>query len=116
PASFSTASASLSVGSMLATQMLSQEGEQSSFLSVYEELVAASQVKYKPSDATLPQPAANNLFSKLLAEEKTQASQMIFAQAPKAAAEHAAASAPLPAAKPVARKPEPSAPSIEGLR
>jgi len=113
PAFMSTSSASLSVGSMLATQIASQEGGDG-YLQVYEEMVAASQVKYKPSDATMPKPAPNDLFSKMLAEEKTHVSQMITQQ-PKAAVEQVASTVQQPAAKPAARR-ESSAPNLENVR
>ncbi len=73
PSSLSTSSATLGASAIFATQLLSQDVPGAvEFLAVYEALVAASQVKYKPSNAALPEPAANNLFAKLLAEEKTQ--------------------------------------------
>lgn len=81
PASFSTSSASLSASAMFATQLLSQGAQEAGeYLKVYEELAAASQVKYKPSNATMPEPAPNNLFAKMLSETKEQFSARQAAQ------------------------------------
>lgn len=118
PASLSTANASLSAGAMLATQFLSQ-GPQAGgeFFAVYEELVAASQVKYKPSNATAPEPAPNNLFAKMLAETQTQNNVKIavqIQQAPKEAVSQAAA--PLAAPVPVKQKPATQTSSVAAVR
>lgn len=95
PANLSTASASLSASSMLATQFLSQDANAGdAFFAVYEELVAASQVKYKPSDAGAPQPAPNNLFAKMLAETQTQTNVRVNVQAQQAPKEAIAQAAP----------------------
>lgn len=101
PTSFSTASATLSASAMVATQFLSQNSPAGdAFFAVYEELVAASQVKYKPSNATAPEPAPNNLFAKMLADTQTQNNTRVVVQAqlaPKEAATHAApTTAPIP--------------------
>lgn len=115
PASLSTSNATFSPGAMLATQIFSQDGGDGYF-AVYEELVAASQVKYKPSDAQRPEPATNSLFSKMLAEEQSHSTLAMAQQAPKMAAAAAAAAAaqPQPAAQvnktsAPARKSEPAA-------
>ncbi len=95
PANFSTASASLSASSMLATQFLSQDAHAGdAFFAVYEEMVATSQVKYKPSDAGAPQPAPNNLFAKMLAETQTQTNVRVNIQAQQAPKEAVAQAAP----------------------
>lgn len=102
PASFSTASASLSASAMFATQLLAQDASGGEILASYEELVAAAQVKYKPSDATLPPPAPNNLFAKMLAETQTQQRAQLHIQTqqhPKETATQAAVQAPLSSAK-----------------
>lgn len=102
PASFSTNSASLSVNTMFAAQSLAQEGSVANeYLPVYEELAAASQVKYKPSDATLPEPAPNNLFAKMLAEEQQVASSAaVMHNAPHQEAPQAATATKAPAPAP----------------
>ncbi|MDX2073315.1 MAG: hypothetical protein SFX19_02990 [Alphaproteobacteria bacterium] len=112
PANLNTSSASLSASAIFATQLLSQDAEGSSVLfEVYDELVAAAQVKYKPSNAALPEPVPNNLFAKILAEEQTQNSQRVVAQAaavPKETAAPAAlqtaAAAPKLSAAPLKQK------------
>lgn len=73
PASFSTSTASLSANAMFATQLLSQDAQGAGeLLATYEALAEASQVKYKPSNATLPEPAPNNLFARMMAETQNQ--------------------------------------------
>ena len=67
PASFTTNAASLSADAMYTAQALSQDP------GVYETMIADAQVKYKPSNATVPEPAANNIFAKMLAEEQSHA-------------------------------------------
>ena len=95
PANLSTASATLSASAMFATQSLSQSAQAGSeFFAVYEELVAAAQVKYKPSNATAPEPAANNLFAKMLAETQTQNNVRVSVQTQQAPKESLAQAAP----------------------
>ena len=102
PANFSTASASLSASAMFATQLLSQDAQGGTeFFAVYEELVAAAQVKYKPSNATMPEPASGSLFAKMLAETQAQNNVRVSAQVQQATREAVTQAAPqtLPAAK-----------------
>ena len=116
PSSLSTSSASLSTTTMFATQLLSQNDRGSApLLAVYEELVAASQVKYKPSMAAQPQPASNNLFAKMLAEEKSHTMQPARETMAQVAQQSAA---PTPRApQPKARSAETaSVPPASGLR
>jgi hypothetical protein len=95
PANLSTASATLSASAMFATQSLSQGAQAGSeFFAVYEELVAASQVKYKPSNATAPEPVPNNLFAKMLAETQTQNNVRVNVQAQQAPKEALAQAVP----------------------
>jgi len=106
PSHFSTSSASLSASAMFATQLLSQgaQGGGEGYLIEYEALVAASQVKYKPSDATMPQPPSGGLFAKLLAETQNQNTRISvqLQQAPKeAVAQAAPQAAALPKPSPV---------------
>ena len=71
PASFSTSNASLNASAMFATQALAQDsGSAETIFATYDQLVAASLVKYAPSNAALPQPEALNLFAKMLNEQK----------------------------------------------
>lgn len=71
PASFSTSSASLSASAVFAAQSLAQDVDSAPVLFAnYEQLVEASLVKYKPSNAALPQPEVGNLYSKMLKEQK----------------------------------------------
>lgn len=106
---------------MLATQMFSQEGGDGYF-AVYEELVAASQVKYKPSDATRPEPATSSLFSKMLAEEQGHSTLAAAQQAaPRMAAATAAAAQPqmqqaAPVAKPAPASRKSEAAATESVR
>lgn len=108
PAYFSTASATLSPRAMFATQLLSQDAQGGTeFFAVYEELVAAAQVKYKPSNAAMPEPAPNNLFAKMLVETQNQNVRVAaqIQQAPKeVAAQAAVPQAPPPKATPVMRQ------------
>lgn len=72
PASFSTSSASLNASAIFTTQSLAQDsGSAETIFATYDQLVAASLVKYAPSNAALPQPDAVNLFAKLLNEQKS---------------------------------------------
>lgn len=125
PSSLSTSSASLGTTTMFATQLLSQNDMGSEpLLAVYEELVAASQVKYKPSMAAEPEPVSNNLFAKMLAEENSHSTlNDIIRQMPKEimaqATQQVAANAPRAVAsvpQPKNRISEASAPSYSGLR
>jgi hypothetical protein len=98
PASFSTSSASLNASAMFATQALAQDsGSAETIFATYDQLVAASLVKYAPSNAALPQPEALNLFAKLLNEQKTSNTPMA-AVAMQQATKEAAISAPSQAA------------------
>lgn len=118
PASFSTSNATLSASAMFATHLLSQEGHGggSAILAEYENLMAAAQVKYMPSNATLPTPAPDNLFAKMAAEIQNQKSSASIQTAAPVAKEAANApqAATNPAPKPVApaaAKPKPAASS-----
>lgn len=71
PASFSTNAATLSASAVYAAQAMAQDP------SVYETMLAASEVKYKPSNAAAPEPAPNNLFAKMLAEKQYDSQQTI---------------------------------------
>jgi hypothetical protein len=106
PPSLSTANATLSATAMFATQLLSQDAQAGGqFLSEYEAIVAASQVKYMPSNATQPQPAPNNLFARLLSETQVQDNARVAVQVKASPKEVAAnvATALAPQAAQVAR-------------
>lgn len=70
PATFSTSSASLNASAMFATQAMAQGAEPDSFMRVYEQLQAFSEVKYKPSNAAVPTEDPSNLFNKLAEQER----------------------------------------------
>ena len=121
PVSFSTASASLSASAMFATQLLSQDTQAGTqFFAVYEELVAAAQVKYKPSNASMPEPVPGGLFAKMLAETQTQNNARVSVQVQQASKEVVAQAAPQAAAPklaPVATKQKShESPSVSAVR
>ena len=102
PANFSTNAASLSASSIYAAQALSQDPN------VYETMQAASEVKYMPSKATAPEPAPNNLFAKMLAEEQSHTQQASRSIQQVASAPVQTAQAQAPAPKPAAPAPRKS--------
>lgn len=75
PAFLRVSSPTLGAGASTAfvTQMIGQDTSQAakSILVEYEELIALSYVKYRPSNATLPPPEPVGLFGKLLQQEKS---------------------------------------------
>jgi hypothetical protein len=80
-----------------------------SLLTEYEKLVAFSQVKYKPSNASLPEPEPANLFGQLLKETARQpepaattAARMAAQQASAPATAVQVAAAPTASSKPAA--------------
>lgn len=88
---------SLSAQTTFFAQLMSQDNSSltQGMLSEYERIVAMSQVKYKPSNAMMPEPEPMNLFSQILQQEKTVrvAQQFTEPQAVTSPAIHQAAAA-----------------------
>jgi len=63
---------SLNAQTTFFTQLLAQDysAQAKSFLSEYQSLVAIAQVKYKPSNASLPEPEPSGVFGKLLSDQQ----------------------------------------------
>ncbi|MCE2927120.1 MAG: hypothetical protein LW823_05715 [Rickettsiales bacterium] len=87
-------SLSLNASTTFMAQLISQDNSPYArgVLSEYEKLVVLSQVKYKPSNASMPEPEPNNIFSQILKQEQqTKASTQtaLMAQAATANAQQA---------------------------
>ncbi len=65
-------SLSLNASTTFMAQLMSQDSSPyaRSVMSEYEKLVALSQVKYKPSNASLPEPEPSSVFSQMLKQEQ----------------------------------------------
>ena len=68
----SPSSLSLNASTTFMAQLMSQDNSPyaRSVMSEYEKLVALSQVKYKPSNASLPEPEPSSVFSQILKQEQ----------------------------------------------
>ena len=115
PASFSTNSASLSAGAMYATQDMAQNSDDAPvFLQAYEKMVALSEVKFKPSNAGVPEAQPADVFSRVMQQDRAAPRPAPIAHAVEtqvASSEVAAHSAPAPVRTP--GKPRAEAPSAD---
>jgi hypothetical protein len=71
-------SLSLNASTMFVAQLMSQDNSPYArgVLSEYEKLVALAQVKYKPSNAALPEPEPSSIFSQALKQEQQAKSSL----------------------------------------
>lgn len=94
-------------------QLIGQGGSQEAdaLLEVYEHLVRIGQVRYKPSDAQLPEPAPAGVFGKLLQQEKEQVTRVQAeprVPTQPAPEQHSTQSVPIIVTLPRAQKPAPN--------
>lgn len=117
PGSFGTSMASLNASTMFAAQSLAQDvGSAPALFEQYEELVAASEVKYKPSNATLPEPEIKSVFAKILEQDKTVTTRLATQDMAPAAQSHASAQALKPAVTASMRSEKPVTPEKSAPR
>lgn len=115
PASFSTSSASLSASAIFATQALGQGDAQApALLQAYAELKALSEVKYKPSNAGVPQTQPSDVFSRTLQQQQAAPPKPTIA-AETIAVDNASEAAPALAAN-VAPAPRTTKPTSEAVK